>query len=140
MPADATLLESVSRLALFADLDQDELERLLPGLEEVSFPEGRWILRRGDEDVGLHVIVDGEVGVVLEDEELAVLSKGSFFGEISALLHEPTVADIVARTNVRTLFVPDDKVEDFLLSSPRVMYRMLQTEARRVRTTDERHI
>ena len=43
MPADATLLESVSRLALFADLDQDELERLLPGLEEVSFPEGRWI-------------------------------------------------------------------------------------------------
>jgi CRP-like cAMP-binding protein len=140
MPADVAMLESVARLALFADLDREELEALLPGLEEVSFSEGHWILRRGDEDVGLHVIVDGEVGVVLEDEELAVLSKGSFFGEISALLHEPTVADIVARTNVRCLFVPDDQVEEFLLSWPRVMYRMLQTEARRVRTTDERHI
>jgi CRP/FNR family transcriptional regulator, cyclic AMP receptor protein len=140
MPVDVGLLESIARLALFADLDQDELEKMLPGLEEVSYSEGHWILRRGDEDVGLHVIVDGEVGVVLEDEELAVLSKGSFFGEISALLREPTVADIVARTNVRCLFVPDAEVESFLLSSPRVMFRMLQTEARRVRTTDERHI
>jgi CRP/FNR family transcriptional regulator, cyclic AMP receptor protein len=137
MPADATLVESVSRLALFADLSQDELERILPGLEEVSFPEGRWILRRGDEDVGLHVIVDGEVGVVLEDEELATLKRGSFFGEISALLREPTVADIVARSEVRCLFVPAPDVEQFLLDSPRVMLRMLQTEARRLRTTDE---
>jgi CRP/FNR family transcriptional regulator, cyclic AMP receptor protein len=140
MPADVGLIDSVARLALFADLSRDEIEALLPNLHEVSFDEGHWILRRGDEDVGLHVIVDGEVGVVLEDEELAVLSKGSFFGEISALLHEPTVADIVARTTVRCLFVPDQHVEAFLLGSPRVMYRMLQTEARRVRTTDERHI
>jgi CRP/FNR family transcriptional regulator, cyclic AMP receptor protein len=140
MPVDVGLLESVARLALFADLARDELEALLDRLDEVSFDEGHWILRRGDEDVGLHVIVDGEVGVVLEEEEIAVLSKGSFFGEISALLHEPTVADIVARTNVRCLFVPDEQVEEFLLASPRVMYRMLQTEARRVRTTDERHI
>jgi CRP-like cAMP-binding protein len=140
MPADVGLIDSVARLALFADLSRDEIEALLPNLHEVSFDEGHWILRRGDEDVGLHVIVDGEVGVVLEDEELAVLSKGSFFGEISALLHEPTVADIVARTNVRCLFVADQHVEAFLLGSPRVMYRMLQTEARRVRTTDERHI
>ena len=140
MPADVALVDSVARLALFADLDRDELESLLPGLTELSFDEGHWILRRGDEDVGLHVIVDGEVGVVLEEEELAVLSKGSFFGEISALLREPTVADIVARTNVRCLYVPADEVEGFLLSSPRVMFRMLQTEARRVRTTDEQHI
>jgi CRP-like cAMP-binding protein len=140
MPTDVALLDSVARLALFADLDRVELEQLVPVLEEVSFPEGRWILRRGDENVGLHVIVDGEVGVVLEEEELAVLSKGSFFGEISALLREPTVADIIARTNVRCLFVPAADVEGFLLASPRVMFRMLQTEARRVRTTDERHI
>jgi CRP-like cAMP-binding protein len=140
MPVDVGLLENVARLALFADLARDELEALLDHLDEISFDEGHWILRRGDEDVGLHVIVDGEVGVVLEEEEIAVLSKGSFFGEISALLHEPTVADIVARTNVRCLFVPDERVEEFLLASPRVMYRMLQTEARRVRTTDERHI
>jgi CRP/FNR family transcriptional regulator, cyclic AMP receptor protein len=136
MAAD-TLVDRASRLALFADLDREELEALLPHVEEVSFDEGHWIVRRGDEEVGLYIIVDGEVGVVLEDEELATLKRGSFFGEISALLREPTVADIIARSPVRCLFVPAGEVEQFLLDSPRVMLRMLQTEARRVRTTDE---
>jgi CRP/FNR family cyclic AMP-dependent transcriptional regulator len=137
MAAHAPLLESAARLALFDGLTEDELKGMLAVLEEVSFDEGRWIVRRGDEDVGLHIIVDGEVGVVLEDEELATLKRGSFFGEISALLHEPTVADIVARSAVRCLFVPAGDVERFLLETPRVMLRMLQTEARRLRTTDE---
>jgi CRP-like cAMP-binding protein len=134
---DLALVESVSRLALFADLRQADLEELLPGLEEISFHEGQWVVRRGQTDVGLFIIVDGEVSVVLEGDELASLSKGTFFGEISALLDEPTVADVIARTPLRCLFVPPDDVEQFLLANPRVMYRMLQTEARRLRTTDE---
>src|ERR671922_1333993 len=140
MVADVALLESVSRLALFADLEQSELDRLLATVDEVSFGEGQWVLRRGQENVGLHVIVDGEVGVLLNDEELAVLSKGSFFGEISALLDEPTVADVIARTPLRCLFVPAAEVERFLLANPRVTYRMLQTEARRLQATDELRI
>jgi CRP-like cAMP-binding protein len=134
---DQSRLESISRLSLFSDVPREELEQLLPRLQEISFDEGEWVVRRGQEDVGLYVIVEGEVGVVLEDEELAVLPKGSFFGEISALLGEPVVADVVTRAPLRCLYVPWEDVEDFLLSSPRVMYRMLQTEARRLRTTDE---
>jgi CRP/FNR family transcriptional regulator, cyclic AMP receptor protein len=137
VPTDVSLVESMGRLALFADLDREALEALLPHAEEVSFDEGKWVVRRGEEDVGLYVIVDGEVGVVLEDEELATLKRGSFFGEISALLHEPTVADIVARSPVRCLVVPAGNVERFLLESPTIMLRMLQAEARRLRTTDE---
>jgi CRP-like cAMP-binding protein len=138
MTADTGLIESVWRLALFADLEREELEALLPSLQEVTFPEGDWVVRRGDTDVGLYVIVEGEVGVVLESEELAVLKKASFFGEISALLGEPAVADIVARSALRCLYVPAEQVESFLLAHPLVMFRMLQTEARRLRTTDER--
>jgi len=135
---DIALVDSVSRLALFRDLTQPELELLLPGLAEASFGEGSWVVRRGQMEPGLYIIVDGEVSVVLEGEELAALTAGSFFGEISALLDdEPVVADVIARTPLRCLYVPPDGVEDFLLANPKVMYRMLQTEARRLRTTDE---
>jgi CRP-like cAMP-binding protein len=137
MTADTGLIESVWRLALFADLERAQLETLLPTLQEASFAEGDWVVRRGDTEVGLYVIVEGEVGVVLESEELAVLKKASFFGEISALLGEPAVADIVARSTLRCLYVPSEQVESFLLAHPLVMFRMLQTEARRLRTTDE---
>jgi CRP-like cAMP-binding protein len=140
MAGDVALLESVSRLALFADLEPEQLDAVLATLDEISYNEGEWVLRRGLTDVGLHVIVDGEVGVLLDDEELAVLSKGSFFGEISALLDEPTVADVIARTPLRCLFVPADQVESFLLANPNVMFRMLQTEARRLQVTDELRI
>jgi CRP-like cAMP-binding protein len=137
MSVDLALVENVSRLSLFADLSYSEIEELLPMVEEVLYHEGQWVVRRGEVDVGLNIIVDGEVSVVLEGDELASLSKGSFFGEISALLGEPTVADVIARTPLQCLFVKPEDVEPFLIANPRVMYRMLQTEARRLRTTDE---
>jgi len=134
---DVALLGSVSQLALFADLGQAELEDLLPKLHEVTYGEGQWVVRRGQEDVGLHVIVDGEVGVILDDEELATLSRGSFFGEISALLGEPAVADVIARMPLRCLVLPAAEVETFLVANGRVTFRMLQQEARRLQRTDE---
>jgi CRP-like cAMP-binding protein len=140
MTADPALLANAGRLALFADLEREQLAEIVGALQEVSYEEGQWVLRRGEMVVGMHIIVDGEAGVVLEETELATLSKGSFFGEISALLGEPTAADIVARSRLRCLVVPTEDVERFLLENPRVMYRMLQTEARRVRTTDELRI
>jgi CRP-like cAMP-binding protein len=134
---EAALRESASRLALFADLSPTEVAAVLPQLEEVLYDEGEWVIRRGDTGVGIYIIVDGEVGVVLEHEELATLSMGSFFGEISSLLGEMTTADVVARTPLRCLLLPAADVEGFLLAHPRVMYRMLQAEARRIRTKDE---
>ncbi len=137
MTVDVDLLDGLARLALFADFDRPQLEELLAMAEDVSFPEGQWIVRRGQADVGLHVIVEGEVGVVFEDEELAVLPRGSFFGEISSLLGEPAVSDIVSRAPLRCLVIPAAEVERFLLAHPRVTLRMLQTEARRLKTADE---
>ncbi len=137
---DLALVESVARLALFSDLGFSEIEEVLPMVEEVVYHEGQWVVRRGEVDVGLNIIVDGEVSVVLEGDELAALSKGSFFGEISVLLGEPTVADVIARTPLQCLFVKPEDVESFLVANPRVMFRMLQAEARRLKTTDELRI
>jgi CRP-like cAMP-binding protein len=136
-PADTALLETLARLALFAGLDPADLEALVAMTREAEFEEGDWIVRRGEDDLGLYMIVEGEIGVVFEGEELAVLSHGSFFGEISTLLGEPAVADILARTWTRCLVVDAPDVQGFLLRFPMVTLRMLQTEARRLKTADE---
>ena len=44
---------------------------------------------------------------------------------------------MVAPTLLRCLVIPAPEVEPFLLEFPRVMYRMLQAEARRLRITTE---
>jgi CRP-like cAMP-binding protein len=134
---DTQFLEGLTRLALFAELDRADLEALASMTYEATFDEGDWIVRRGEDEVGLYMIVDGEIAVVFEGEELAVLSRGSFFGEISALLGEPTVADLLARAPTRCLVVSAPEVKRFLLAFPLVMFHMLQTEARRLKTADE---
>lgn len=133
---DSSQLESLARLALFADLDRAELATLAD-MAEQTFPEGDWIVRRGQEDVSLYVIVEGEASVLREGEELAVLPRGGFFGEISALLAESAVADIVARSDVRCLVIRAVDLDSFLLAHPSVMLRILRAEARRLKTADE---
>jgi CRP/FNR family cyclic AMP-dependent transcriptional regulator len=129
-------LERLGRLGILADLPEPELRDLASELDEQSFPEGHWVLRRGTPGAGLFIIVDGEAGVVVDDDERATLATGSFFGEISVLLDEPTTADIVVRKALRCLVIPPERAEAFLLAHPMVMFRMFQTEARRLRSID----
>ena len=126
----------LGRLGIFADLTEAELRDVAAELDERSFPEGGWVLRKGETGTGLFIVVDGEVGVVIDDDERATLATGSFFGEVSALLGEPVTADIVVRKPLRCLVIPPQRAEEFLLAYPRVMYRMFQIEARRLRTVD----
>src|SRR3954470_18251710 len=129
--------EDLGQLALFADLPAAELEAIAESCEKVSFGEGEWIIRQGDELSALYMIVEGEVTTVIYGEGRRVLPKGSFFGEVSVLLDEPTSASIVTRTPVTCLLVPGPEIETFLLSHPQVMYRILKAEARRLRTASE---
>ena len=71
--------------------------------------------------------------MVIDDEDRRVLPKGSFFGEVSVLLEEPASASVVTRAPVSCLVVPGADVQDFLVSHPQVLYRILKAEARRLR-------
>ena len=129
--------EDLGRLALFADLPKDELEAIARTCNEVSFSEGEWIIRQGDVHSAIYVIVEGEVAVVIGDEDRRVLSTGSFFGEVSVLLGEPASASIITRTPLRCLVIPGPEVQSFLISHPLVTFRILQAQARRLRTASE---
>ncbi len=126
----------LGQLGIFADLSEAELRDVAAEFHERLFPEGGWVLRQGETGTGLFIVVDGEVGVVIDDEERATLTRGSFFGEVSVLLGEPVTADILVRKPLRCLVIPPGQAEEFLIMHPRVMFRMLQTEARRLRTVD----
>jgi CRP-like cAMP-binding protein len=114
------LVDTLRRFNLFADLDRAQLEAIADPDSERSF------------GAGFYVILDGEASVTLGGEELNRLRQGDFFGEISTLLDEPLTADITAETPVRVLEIPGPRLEAFLLSYPKVMLRMLVTEARRL--------
>ena len=94
------------------------------------------MLRQGLKGSAFHVILEGEATVVIDGTERATLARGDFFGEVSILLGEPPVADIVARRALRCLVLAGPQVQPFLLDHPPVMYRMLQALARRLRNAN----
>jgi CRP/FNR family transcriptional regulator, cyclic AMP receptor protein len=82
------------------------------------------------------VILEGDAAAVIDGEQRAKLSRGDFFGELSILLDEPPVADIVALTPLRCLVLPRTQLQEWLVSLPWVGLRMLQAELRRLRTAN----
>ena len=131
-------LNLLALLPLFADLPTHELERIAADLDEAVFPAGQKVLREGLGGPHLYVILDGEVAVLIDGVERARLRRGDFFGEIAALLGGLPSAEVVAVDKpVRCLSLPVDRIEEFLLDHPRVMFRMLQAEARRLHATNQ---
>jgi CRP/FNR family cyclic AMP-dependent transcriptional regulator len=135
--AGVDFIEGLGRLALFADLPEAELEEIARSFDQVSFKQGEWVIRQGDPQSAFYVIVDGEVTVTIDDEDRGVLSRGSFFGEVSVLLEEPASASIMTRTPLTCLVVPGADVQAFVVAHPEVGYRILKAEARRLRTASE---
>ncbi|TMC60858.1 MAG: cyclic nucleotide-binding domain-containing protein [Chloroflexi bacterium] len=130
------LVDSIAGMALFADLTTPQLEAVAHRFEERLFPEGERILRQGLSGSGFYVIVEGAASVVVDGTPRATLIRGDFFGEVSILLGESPVADVVALRALRCLVLPGSDVELFLLDHPKVMFRILQAQARRLRNAN----
>ena len=126
------LVNLLGSLTLFADLSRPQLEQVAHKMTEESYPTGQRILRQGFTGTGFYVILDGEVAIKIDGNEVARLSKGDFFGEMSILLGEPPVADVTATRQLHVLHLGGPELEGFLLDHPPVMYRMLKGVALRL--------
>jgi CRP-like cAMP-binding protein len=132
-----TIVDSLAQLSLFADLTRPQLEEVAHSLSEEVFSEGQRVLRQGMSGGRFFVILEGEARVSIDGEERARLGRGDFFGEIAALTGDAPTGDVAASTLLRCLVVPGVELESFLLEHPAVMFRMLQAEARRLRSANE---
>jgi CRP-like cAMP-binding protein len=130
------VVERLAQLTLFADLTWPQLEAITHLFDEQVYAPDQRVLRRGMGGSGFYVVVEGSAVVEVDGRERRKLGQGDFFGEISALTGEPPSADVRASTLLRCLVVPEAQVEGFLLAHPRVLLRILQAEARRLRDAD----
>ena len=129
------VVNTIAAFSLFADLTGPQLEEVAHVFDEAFFGEGDRILRQGVSGSGFYIILEGTAAIRVNGADRSTLKAGDFFGEISCLLGEVPVADIVATQRLRCLVLPAAQLEGFLTAHPRVMYRLLQGEARKVKNT-----
>ena len=97
------LVDAIASFALFADLSNPQLEGIVHLFEEAVFSQGEKILRQGLAGSGFYVILDGEAAIVVDGTERARIGRGEFFGEVSIILGESPIADVVALRPMRCL-------------------------------------
>jgi CRP-like cAMP-binding protein len=130
-----TVSEILPRLSLFADLSAAQIEEVAHRYEEELFAQGARVLRKGLRGSGVFVILEGEAVIRINGTELTRFGAGEFFGEISVVTGQPPNADVEAATVLRCLQIPGPEFERFVVEHPRVLFRMFQAEARRLRDT-----
>ncbi|HYT14500.1 MAG TPA: cyclic nucleotide-binding domain-containing protein [Candidatus Nitrosopolaris sp.] len=129
------VVEIIAGFSLFADLSPTQLDRVVQLFDEAWFAKDERILRQGFTGSGFYVILDGSAALRIDGVDRATLRAGDYFGEISCLLRIAPTADIVAQGALRCIVLPGDELEAFLVAHPKVMFRLLQGEARKLRST-----
>ena len=78
-------------------------------------PKGFQMLEKGQQMEGLILIVEGEVSIMSDQMELAVLAAGKFVGEMSFLTDEATRASVVAKEEIRYYVWDKEQLQALLM-------------------------
>jgi CRP-like cAMP-binding protein len=102
---------------------------------------GEYVFREGDLGTEMYIINEGKIEILNQvgDEEqlLAVLEKGDFFGEMSVLEDLPRAASARAATDCRLLQINGTTFDKMLQGNPEIAVRMMRKLSRRLREADE---
>ena len=116
---DRELLGHLSEVELLRALPPAEMQAIVPYVEERSFHTSDTIFHKGDEADALYLVLEGNARVIDGDQELAVLSKGSVFGEMALLTGEARNATVEASSELRVYRIGrDDFVHLMTRSAP----------------------
>jgi len=134
--AKSQMTDLLRAVPLLSTCSKRELSLLAGIAEEKKYEAGHSICQEGDQDVGLHIIVEGRARVSVGGEDRRTLAVSEFFGEIALLDRQPRSAAVTADTDVTTLAIPAWGFNAILKAEPEIAIKMLKEMARRIRQND----
>jgi signal transduction histidine kinase len=133
-------IDALRAAPLFAQLPQEDLERLATRAEPVSLAAGELLLKEGDPGDALYVVVDGELEVSKQSGGVEIslnrVGPGTIQGEMSAIEGRPRSASVRAVTAVRVLRIPRDALLHVFGVAPESAFAILRVVLNRLRSTE----
>jgi CRP-like cAMP-binding protein len=143
MPDTVALLRGV---AIFQDLDEDELARVAEVCRFKEFVSGEYIFKEGEAGNRLYLIVEGDVRISRivpgsGEEALAVLKPGALFGEMSVFDRSERSTDAISNGGTKVLTISRTDFELLLDFDRDIAYKVLWSCTRllsgRLRATND---
>jgi CRP/FNR family transcriptional regulator, cyclic AMP receptor protein len=93
----------LKKLPLFEGLSDKERTQIGQWADEVEVAEGKHLIEQGQFGYEFFVIEEGKAEVRREDEVIAQLGPGDFFGEMALMEADRRNASVVATSPLRTI-------------------------------------
>ena len=103
---EGTLPEPLDRIAFFESFQGRHLNDILYSSYFIQADPGDEVIKEGQEDSRIFVLLTGSLEVMKNGEPLATLdTAGEIFGELAAVTNEKRTASVVARSNTLCLVI-----------------------------------
>jgi len=135
-PAMQVLLDQIRNAELFQSFSEGELHRILSHFRVIDFVKDGLIIKKGEINLNLYVVVAGELVVEDDGVPLATLKRGEICGEMSYLGADVAVSSVRVRKNTKVLAIEGEVFGEIMGSSTAVQNYMAQLLARRLRKTN----
>jgi HEAT repeat protein len=127
---------------LFEGLSLDDLLSVDAALGQEEYLSGETIVRQGEAGTTLFLLAKGNASVRLGADaggkEVAQLSPGDFFGEMSLFDDQPRSATVVALNDATLLTLERDRFSTLVLQRPDVLLQICKMFGSRLRETNRR--
>jgi PPM family protein phosphatase len=121
--------ETLRYISLFSTLSMAEMSHVLGAFQVVSYKPDDNVIHEGTMGGSLFVILEGEVQIARGDVQIAILSKGNHFGEMSLLSAEPRSATVTAACDTRLMVINRQDLLNLFHKEPQIGVKFLWTLA-----------
>ena len=123
-------------------LNQEELAELTRAARRNIYADGETVVRQGASGSSMFSVARGEATVTIEpsQEEIARVSTGGFFGEMSLLTGAPRAATVRTRVDSELLEITADTFRQFVLANPAVVEQISGAVAARAAELDRHRV
>lgn len=125
-PTPKADLATLRPVELFSGLDDAELGHLAQALRSHRVPAGEVIVREGDRDRALYVLVSGQTRVMHAGVHLGTLRPGEHFGDVALIAGSTRTASVIAETECALLVLDADAFDGFAERHARLAIRLLR--------------
>lgn len=143
---EGTTEEVLSKVPAFANLAPRDLKEVAAIVHKREYRAGEPVFYQGDPGLGMYIVQDGEVSIAIlgkdgNEQELAVLGDGDFFGELALLDESPRSANAICKTDCTLIgfFRPDlfELIEKKNTLGIKIVLKLSEIVAQRLRQTDK---
>ncbi len=115
---DDERLDTLASVPLFSGRSRKDLAYFASRVDEVRVTAGTTLTRQGRANDTFYLLLEGEVGVTVDQRPVETLRGGDVFGEISMLERVPATATAVTLTPSRMLVMSHRQFHDAIFGDP----------------------